>query len=429
MNLDTPIIDGGRCGTPRVLPMRQRDSLYRQVLEERLDSLLPAAMRDTGIDMWLVVCQEDDLDPVFRTMMPMFTWCPILQILIFSQPSGADTVERVNLSMTKTGGLYREPWTGRHHEEQWRRLAEIVSERDPQRIGINVGSVQWAAGGLTHNLYTRLCQALPAQYVDRLVSAEPLATRWLATLTDREIGLYDHVAHVAHSLIAESYSPISITPGVTTTDDLEYGYWQRATDLGLPFSFKPFVNLVRSTAQKEAFGSDDRTIRPGDLIHCDVGIRYLGLISDHQEWCYIRRPGESDVPADYVALLAQANRLQDVFMASFEEGLTGNDLLQRILQRASQQSIPGPRVYSHSLGHLLHEPGPLIGLPWEQTACPGRGDVPLGPSMAFTMELSVGASVAEWGGEELTLSIEEDVVYTSGTCRLLDGRQKAFYIV
>jgi len=429
MSANVDVIDGGRRGGPHVLPMRERDSLHRQVLEERLDSLLPSAMRDTDIDMWLIICQEDDLDPVFRTIMPMFTWCPILQMVVFSQPSGADRVERMNISMTKTGGLFQEPWKGRHPEEQWTLLSQIVQDRDPQRIGINIGSVQWAAGGLTHNLYAQLRKALPARYVDRLVSAEPLATRWLATLTSREIGLYDHVAHVAHSLIAESYSPASILPGVTTTDDLEYEYWQRATDLGLPFSFKPFFNLVRSSRKKAEYGPDDHTIRPGDLIHCDVGIRYLGLLSDHQEWCYIRRPGESSVPAGYAAVLAEANRLQDVYMESFDADLTGNELLQRILQRAAQQGIPGPRVYSHSLGHLLHEPGPLIGLPWEQTACPGRGDVPLGPNMAFTMELAVSAPVSEWQNEPLTLSIEEDVVFTDGSCRLLDGRQTAFYVV
>jgi len=86
-------------------------------------------------------------------------------------------------------------------------------------------------------------------------------------------------------------------------------------------------------------------------------------------------------------------------------------------------------VYSHSLGHLLHEPGPLIGLPWEQVACVGRGDVRLLPNTAYTMELSVTMAVPEWGGEEVTLSIEEDVVYANGECRLLDGRQLNYYLI
>jgi len=91
--------------------------------------------------------------------------------------------------------------------------------------------------------------------------------------------------------------------------------------------------------------------------------------------------------------------------------------------------VPEPAVYSHSLGLLLHEPGPLIGLPWEQQCCPGRGDVALRPNYAFAMELSVADAVAEWDGQKVRLSIEEDVVFTRDGCRIIGDRQTAFYLV
>ena len=116
-------------------------------------------------------------------------------------------------------------------------------------------------------------------------------------------------------------------------------------------------------------------------------------------------------------------------MAEFREGLTGNELLARILARARDEGVPEPKVYSHSLGLLLHEPGPLIGLPWEQERCPGRGDVALRPNYAFTMELSVADAVPEWGGQTLRLAVEEDVVFTRDGCRVIGGRQTAFYLV
>ena len=39
-------------------------------------------MRRAGIDMWIIVCNEDNLDPVFSTMIPYDVWCPITQILV-----------------------------------------------------------------------------------------------------------------------------------------------------------------------------------------------------------------------------------------------------------------------------------------------------------------------------------------------------------
>ena len=418
----------GQRGGVRVLPVRQQAEVIRQVLAERLDTILLTAMQETGIDMWLILCQEDDLDPVFKTMIPMDTWCPILQILVFWQDAEG-RVERINLSMTRTGGLYDRPWTGQRHEEQWPLLAQIVAQRDPQCIGINVGRTQWAAGGLTHNLYTQLVEALPQGYAERLVSAEPLATRWLATLTDRQVQLYEHVGHVAHHLLAQCYSREAIVPGLTTTRDLEWFYWQRCADLGLRPSFKPFFNLVRSERTKREYGLEDDVIRPGDLIHSDVGIRYLGLTSDHQQCAYVLRRGERDAPEGLAHLMREANCLQDVFMGEFKHGLSGDELLSNILTRARAEGIPNPKVYSHSLGLLLHEPGPLIGLPWEQERCPGRGDVRLGYNNCFTMELSVRGPVPEWDGDEAVMALEEDVAFTQEGCLPIDGRQTSLYLI
>ncbi|MGI6381038.1 MAG: M24 family metallopeptidase [Anaerolineae bacterium] len=414
---------------PRVMPVRQQSQIIQEVTGDRLDKVLPVAMREAGLDMWIVLCQEDDLDPVFTSLIPMDTWCPILQMLVFFDRGPERGVERINLSGTNTRGLYDWPYRGQVEVDQWRLLREIVAERDPQRIGINVGAVQWAAGGLTHNLYLQLCEQLPSPYCERLVSAERLVTRWLATLSDRELLLFEHVVRLSKAIIAECYSHRVIVPGVTTIDDLVWHYWQRCADLGLDVSFRPHFGIIRSQADQEIHGTEDGVIRPGDLLHCDVGLRYLRLNSDHQQAAYVLRPGETAAPEGLDALMRACTRLQDVFMGEFARGLTGNELLSRILARARREGIPQPKVYSHSLGLYLHEPGPLIGLPWEQEHCAGRGDVPLDYNYAFTMELSVGGPVAEWSGQVVRLGQEEDVCYTESGCRVIHGRQTAIRLI
>ena len=88
-----------------------------------------------------------------------------------------------------------------------------------------------------------------------------------------------------------------------------------------------------------------------------------------------------------------------------------------------------PRVYSHNLGLYLHEPGPLIGLPWEQTACPGRGDARLDYQSCFTMELSIEDRVPEWDGQSVRLPTEQDVVFTRQGCLPLAGVQTVFHLI
>jgi hypothetical protein len=274
---------------PQVLPVRKQDELITRCLRERFDTILPQAMREADIDMWLILCQEDDPDPVFKTMIPMNTWTPILQMLIFFDRGPERGVERINLSMTDTGDLYDRPWAGRRREEQWPLLAQIVAERQPRRIGLNIGQVNWAAGGLTYNLHQQLVSALPAEYAGRLVSAEAACERWLMTLCKTELQIYPHLAAIAHQIIADCFSARQIIPGLTTTDDLEWAYWQTCTDLGFEQAFKPYFRVFRAQSEQARWSADVKTIHPGDLLHCDVGFRHLRLCTDHQELAYVRR--------------------------------------------------------------------------------------------------------------------------------------------
>ena len=143
----------------------------------------------------------------------------------------------------------------------------------------------------------------------------------------------------------------------------------------------------------------------------------------------MRRSAEVDAPPGLKYLFTQVGRLQQVLMSEFKAGLSGDVLLNNILTRARAESIPAPRIYSHSLGYYLHEPGPLIGLPWEQEHNPGRGDVCLVPGSTFTMELSIADAVPEWEGQVVNFSCEQDVCYTETGCWAMDGLQTAYHLI
>lgn len=416
---------------PHLLSLRDRVAAVNRITELRLDKLLPKVMREAGIDMWLILTQEDNVDAVFRTMAPMNTWFRRDLIFALFDRGPGKGVERMSVSRMNTRGLFARAWDyGAGTETRWECLARIVRERDPKRIGINQSGVTWAADGLSATLKTKLVESLDPKYVQRLVSAERLCTLWLETLIEEDLELYERAVSLGHALIADTYSSRVVTPGVTTVDDLIYHYWQKAAELGLRVGFNPSFSIRgRSPEVLEKYGRDDRIIRRGDLLHCDVGIVYLRYYTDHQEWAYVLRPGEEDVPETYKNIMATGNRLQDIFCREFKTGLTGNELLNTILNAARAEGIPKPRVYSHSVGYYLHEPGPLIGLPEEQSDTGGRGDVTLVPNSTFTAELSVTCPVPEWGGRELRMGLEQIVVFTGTKTRYLDGRQTTFHII
>ncbi|MDP2915857.1 MAG: M24 family metallopeptidase [Candidatus Aminicenantes bacterium] len=420
---------------PAVLSIRERAELVYKITQKRLEILLPRFMRETGFDMWIITCNEDNLDPIFETMMPYENWCPITQILVMFDRGPAKGVERLNVSRTDTQGLFANAWDAaawdaKKGESQWDCLGRIVRERAPKRIGLNEGEVQWVAGGLTKVLEQKLVEAVGPTYAPRLESAEPLATLWAETLLEEEVEIMERAAALSHAIIAEMFSNATVTPGQTTADDLRYFYWQKVADLGLKVSFSPFVSIRgRNPENREKFGKDDKVIRPGDLLHCDVGLKYMRWNSDHQEMAYVLRMSETDAPETFKKQMAEANRLQDVYCGEFKSGLSGNELLGNMLKKAREMGIPNPRIYSHSLGLFLHEPGPLIGLPWEQVNNPGRGEVKLVPMSCFTCELSVTGPVPEWGGQDFRLPLEQDVVFTGERTLFLDGRQIRFHLI
>ncbi len=436
------LLPGSLCGSPidqafpSVLSIRERADLTLRITEKRLDILLPKMMRETGFDMWIITGNEDNHDPIFLTMMPYENWNPITQIIVLFDRGPDKGVERLNVSRTNTQGLFENVWDAaawdtEKKESQWDCLGRIVRERDPKKIGINEGEIQWAAGGLTVVLKKRLVEAIGPKYASRLQSAEPLATLWAETLLDEEIDLMERAQAVSHSIIAEMFSNSVATPGQTTTDDLRYYYWQRLAELGLDIAFMPFVSIRgRHPKDIEKYGKDDKVIRPGDLLHCDVGIKYMRYNSDCQEMAYVLRLGETDAPETFKKLMAEANRLQDVFCGELKAGLSGNEMLANMFKTAAERGISKPRIYSHSLGYFLHEPGPLIGLPWEQVNNPGRGDVKLVPNSSFTVELSVTMPAPEWGeGKEFRLPLEQAIVFTSKGVYFLDGRQTKFHLI
>ena len=115
---------------------------------------------------------------------------------------------------------------------------------------------------------------------------------WLETRTDKEMSAYDNVMAIAHDIIAEGFSREAITPGITTTEDLEWWYRQRVNDLGLTTWFHNSIEIERPkkvSAALMAQGAALDIIYPGDHVHIDFGITYLNLQTDTQQNAYISK--------------------------------------------------------------------------------------------------------------------------------------------
>jgi len=419
---------------PHILPMRERAQVIDELLNDKLVNTLPGLMRREGIDMWLVISREYNEDPVIETLLPA-TWMAARRrtILVMYDPGGDEPLQTLAVARYAVGEQFEQSWDKEKQPDQWARLAEIIAERRPRKIGINQSQHWGLADGLVATELQLLKDNLPAEYVDKLVSAESLAVAWLETRTAREMQLYPHICSIAHELIAEAFSDSVVQVGVTTTDDVAWWLREKVRELKLTVWFHPTVSIQRHDTeafdQIKAFSQrkSDNVILPGDLLHVDFGITYLRLNTDTQQHAYVLRQGETDTPDYLKHALANANRLQDIFTGNFRAGATGNEVLASSLADAVKEGIK-PTIYTHPLGYHGHAAGPTLGMWDSQDGVPGSGDYPLHEDTVFSIELNAASYIEEWS-KEIRIMLEEDAFFGADGVKYIDGRQTELIII
>lgn len=416
---DAPVVQG-------LLPLREQARLRDAWLAQRLDTVVPALMREQGVDMWVLIAREYVEDPVVDTMLDARSMHARRRtILVFYDPGEGKPVERLTVSRYGLAGMFAPVWQPESQPDQWKRLAEVVAERNPQKIALNISEQTALADGLTHSQHEGFIAALPEELRSRIVPAGPLAIGWLESRIPAEMEVYPSIVRTAHAIIAEALSDAVITPGTTTAEDVQWWMRDKVSALGLGTWFHPSLAIFRAGQTGELTG--DAVIQPGDMLWTDFGIKYLGLNTDTQHLAYVLKPGESDAPAGLKAGLAAANAVQDALTAEFRVGRSGNDMLAAARARAIALGYQ-PSIYSHPIGFHGHGAGPAIGF-WDNQQPTPAGDYLVRASTAWSIELAVTNNVPEWGNQAVSFRTEEDMFFDGEGVSYLDGRQSAFHLI
>jgi Xaa-Pro aminopeptidase len=358
-----------------------------------------------------------------------------------TDPGDGSCVERIALGGTSQGGLYEAVRStravtaavgGRQAElwgdAQWQVLEDVIEQRKPQVIGVNISRTFAFTDGLTAGELEGMSEALGATWTSKFKRAESLPLEFIALRLPEEEAFYRRLQGVVWDLIGRMYSTEVIKPGVTRTSDLVWWWRQQVNDLGLGTWFQPSIDVQRRGVSAEQLG-DDPVIQKGDVLHCDVGITALRLNTDTQHMAYVPLDGESDAPPGLKAALKNANRLQDILFEAVRPGRTGNEILVSTLAKMKSEGLDGT-MYSHPIGMHGHGAGPLIGL-WDyQEGVPGRGDAKVIPSMWYSAELQVTTPVPEWNNQPVRVAQEEDfIIGADGKPRWAIRRQSEYHVV
>ena len=411
-----------------ILDEKDRARVVNEILKDRFENLLPKLMDRTGIDMWILISREYNEDPVLKTMLPA-EWLNARRrtIILFYRDKTKNTLDKLAVARYNFGENIISAWDKEVEPNQWKRLNQLIEERNPKTIGINYSKHFNIADGIDKTDYEEFVANISKENRDKIISAQKLATAWIETRTAREMEIFSDIVEITHNIIKEAFSSKVIEVGATTTTDVEWWMRQKVTNMGLETWFHPSVDIQRYTEENKdhlrSFSNrpDRKIIQKGDLLHCDFGITYLRLNSDCQQMAYVMKDDETEVPIFLKKAFNKGNKLQDILTSNFIEGDSGNTILLNSLNQAVNSDLR-PSIYTHPLGSYGHSSGPTIGMWDSQSGVKGNGDYPLHKNTVYAIELNIISYIKEWS-RDIRIMLEEAGYFGEEGFRYVNQRQ------
>ncbi len=311
------IAQRGGVPLPQRTPGTDREAV-RLMRNEKLNLILPGAMRDNNVDMWIHVTRAGDPD----AMVPQFG--STSGYLIFSDLGdrieravfgGAGAVENIDvygsveIARAIAGYDY-----GNLDFSVYDELTEFVSGRDPKSIAVNTSSWISTADWISHSEFVKLEKILGPKYSERIVSAENGVIDFVTRRTSREVAAQTRQKNL------ERLS--KVVPGVTTVGDIGGRiYYTAVSERTVPPDARFWIN------------DQNLVLQPGDFFTGGAGATgsYMGFGVDTKIHAYILREGETKVPESLQYAWDQGKKAQRIMRENVKVGITAGESLKAIV--------------------------------------------------------------------------------------------------
>jgi len=368
---------------------RRRWERMCQIRKDKFDLVLPEAMRENRIDMWITVVREGDYGPLYEDLGRGYPGS--IGYYIFTDRGG----DRIDRGAYGVGGYMLEA-CGAYDEVKGRiDLAAFAAERDPKRIGVNMSKNIGAADGLSHTSYEHLVEALGETYASRLVSAEKLVSDFRSRRTVTEVAAFSEAGEMSREIAERAFSNEVITPGMTTLEDVSWWIWDELLKRGLDSSFDMPSIYITGQDGIEAISSS-RIIQRGDLLMIDWGVGFLNLYVDMKRIAYVLK--------ENIKPHRTAKETLDILNQKIAEG--GFHIMEEF-NKTSEVDKTEVMIGCHSVGNTGHGIGPSIA--WFN---PQRLTFEIRPTNIFAIELFAYTALDEWGGKKVRIPLEDDAIVT-----------------
>lgn len=344
------------------MPARAEENPWPRIRRERIEKLLPAAMERAGVDAWIVICRENDNDPLAAHVGGENAGGSAA-FLFFRKDGGVSSVAispAGEATALKDVGLHGRVVVRERDQTVWDAVAKEIRTAAPKKIAINSGG-DAVADGLSWTQRNALEKALGPEWTPRLVSSEDLVVEWLSVKLPEEVAIMRKAAAATAQLQVEAYR--TVVPGTTRDVDVARYLKKRMAELGYEDGWAPDQNPnVNSGPDRGHSHATERVIQPGDFIQTDFGVKVHGRwVTDIQRFAYVLAPGETAAPKAALEKWEKGKRGSRVALSAMKPGVRGYDVdrAQRDWMKEAG-SLPMPWGTGHPVGYWAHDPGPAL---------------------------------------------------------------------
>ncbi len=402
---------------------------WQTVRKQRIDELLPQAMQRAGVDGWIILCREDNNDPLAshvgcenaggQAAVLFYLDKSTFHSVIFSPVGEAQAL--------KDKGLFGNVIDVARGESSLISLASHLQRRPLKTIAVNSGH-EALADGLSYTQRIDLESALKDHdFKGELVSSQELVYQWLSVKLPQEVAYLREAAKMTSDWQYEVYQRIE--PGKTT--DAEVAGWlkDKMRQAGVTDGWSPEQNPnVNSGPDRGHSHATNKVIMPGDVIQIDFGIKLYDMwVSDIQRFAYVLKPGESAAPEHIQHHWDIAIKGNRAVLNAMKPGVSGVevDKAQRDIMQ-DNGSLPVMWSSGHPVGYVAHDIGPSLS--------GGHSEHPRASALKTLQQGMVFAfdGFYKWqrsDGSMKTFSVEEMAVVTESGAEYLVEPQRELVLI
>ncbi|WP_432788552.1 M24 family metallopeptidase [Polaribacter marinivivus] len=401
---------------------------WPEIRKKRINTLLPNALKEANIDCWMVICRENNNDPLAdhvggenaggTAAFLFYNDDNGFHSKVFS-PSGESTA----LGELKIHDEVVPVERGKSAIEQ---AVTFIKAQNFSKIAINSSQSNSTADGLSYTQRQTLESFLGSD-ANKLVSSTEVVYNWLSIKLPEEVEILTKAAELTAQFQIEAYQ--QIIPGTSTDVDIAKFLKQKMAEYGVKDGWAPDQNPnVNSGPDRGHSHATDKVIMPGDVIQIDFGIKlYDRWVSDIQRFAYVLKEGETKAPKDIQFYWDSGKAGSRAALAAMKPGVKGVDVdkAQRLLmEKAKSEYVMWGT--GHPVGYVAHDVGPNLGGSQASHVRPAS-QKKLKEGMTFAFDGFHAWKRAD--GTEKTISVEEMAVVTKDAARYLINPQEELILI